>query len=88
MLLKSFEGVKYRYKSVHSVMNTHDAIHILVELPNIPPYRLTYILELRVGASNMLLHKIIPPKLYNVTRSQVKVLHRNVVEATILRRYI
>ncbi|CAH2099293.1 unnamed protein product [Euphydryas editha] len=51
ILLKSFEMVKYQYKSVNSVMNTDDAIHYLVEFLNTlkPPDLPTHILKLRVG---------------------------------------
>ncbi|CAH2093992.1 unnamed protein product [Euphydryas editha] len=82
ILLRSFEGVEYQYKSVNSVMNTDDASHYPAEFLNtLKPLGFpTHILRFRFGAPIMLLRNINPPELCNGTRFQVKTLHRNVIE--------
>ena len=68
------------------MVNTDDADNYPVEFlnslnpPGLPHHRIL----LRVGTPVMLLRNLKPPKLCNGTRLQVKGLHLNVVEATIL----
>lgn len=86
ILLKSFDGTEMVYNSIDTVVNTDEAVHYPVEFLNtINPAGLPYHkLTLRVGTPVMLLRNLKPPKLCNGTRLQVKALHRNIVEATIL----
>jgi len=74
------------YSSIDSVANTDDAIHYPVEILNTlnPPGFPYHWLLLRVGTLLILLRNFKPPKLCNGSRLQVKALHRNVVEATII----
>ncbi|GBP89164.1 hypothetical protein EVAR_70207_1 [Eumeta japonica] len=86
LLLESFQGKEIVYYSIDTVVNTEEAVHYPVEFLNtINPSGLSYPkLSLRVDTPVMLFRNIKPPKLFNGTRRQVKVLHRNLVEATIL----
>ena len=67
------------------MVELEDAVHCPVEflrslnLQGIPPH----ILYLKVGTPIILPRNLMPPKLCNGTRLQVKALHRNVIEATI-----
>lgn len=85
-LLKSFEGVEYKYKSVDTVVHTDDTIHYPVEFLNAlnPPGLPVHTLILKVGAPVMLLRNLNPPKLCNGTRLRVKALHKNLVEAIVI----
>nr|XP_034194992.1 uncharacterized protein LOC117611167 [Osmia lignaria]XP_034195335.1 uncharacterized protein LOC117611500 [Osmia lignaria] len=84
-LLNSFDGVEMEYRSVDSVVQTDDAVHYPVEFLNTlnPPGLPAHKLLLKVRAPVMLLRNLNPPKLCNGTRLRVKVLHRNVIEATV-----
>ncbi|XP_074106305.1 uncharacterized protein LOC141532045 [Cotesia typhae] len=84
-LLNKLLTEKVRYDSLDKVMEDEDAVHYPVEFlhtlnpPGIPPHTL----NLKIGTPIMLLRNLNPPKLCNGTRLQVKVLHKNVIEATI-----
>lgn len=84
--LKLFEGEEMFYCSVDSTTNIDEAVQYPVEFlntlipPGFPPHRL----HLKVGAPIMLLRNLCPPKLCNGTRLQVKSLHKNLIEATII----
>lgn len=86
ILLMSFEGEEKVYTSIDTVVNTDDATNYPVEFLNTlkPPGLPYHKLILRVGTPIMLLRNLKPPKLCNGTRLQVKSLHHNIVEATIL----
>lgn len=85
-LLKLFDGEEIEYRSFDSVVQMDDAVHYPIEFLNslnpsgMPSHRL----HLKVGAPIMLLKNLNPPKQCNGTRLQVKVLHKNVVEATVI----
>lgn len=68
------------------MVNKDEAVHYPVEFLNtLNPSGLPYHrLLLRGGTPVMLLRNLKPPKLCNGTRLQVKALHRNVVDGTIL----
>ncbi|XP_074115778.1 ATP-dependent DNA helicase PIF1-like [Cotesia typhae] len=84
-LLNKLLTEKVRYDSLDKVMEDEDAVHYPVEFlhtlnpPGIPPHTL----NLKIGTPIMLLRNLNPPKLCNGTRLQVKVLYKNVIEATI-----
>lgn len=84
-LLEKFPNEQVRYESVDKVLKGEEAIHYPVEFlhtlnpPGIPPY----VFQLKIGTPIMLLRNLNPPKLCNGTRFQVKVLHKNVIEAMI-----
>ncbi|GFX21202.1 ATP-dependent DNA helicase [Trichonephila clavipes] len=67
-------------------MEAEDAVHYPVKFlntlnpPRIPPH----ILNLKIGAQIMLQCNFNPPVFCNGTKFQVKNLHKNVIEATIL----
>ena len=86
ILLKSFEGAEIEYRSVDSVVQTDDVVNHPIEFINTlnPPGFPSHKLILKVGTPVMLLRNLNPPKLCNGTRLQVKVLHKNVIEATVI----
>ncbi|XP_046666603.1 uncharacterized protein LOC124358346 [Homalodisca vitripennis] len=73
------------WPKVQSVVEIEDAVHYPVEFlhtlnpPGIPPHHL----YLKVGAPIMLLRNLVPPKLCNGTRLQIKALRRHVIQAVI-----
>lgn len=85
-LQNKFDGAEMTYKSVDSMPNPEDAVTYPVEFLNdlnpsgMPPH----ILTLKVGSPVMLLRNMKPPKLCNGTRLQVKALHKNVLDCTII----
>ncbi|XP_044591373.1 uncharacterized protein LOC123269604 [Cotesia glomerata] len=85
-LLEQLPTEQVRYESVDTVMEDEDVVHYPVEFlhtlnpPGIPPH----VLHLKIGTPIMLLRNLNPPKLCNGTRLQVKILHKNVIEATII----
>jgi hypothetical protein len=86
-LLMSFEGEEKVNTSIDTaVVNIDDATNYPVEFLNSlkPPYMPHHRLILRVGIPIMFLRNLKPPKLCNRTRLKVKILHRNIVEATVL----
>lgn len=86
LILKKLSGNGVTYTSFDSVIEVEDAVNYPVEFMNsvqvagIPSHSLF----LKVGAPIMLLRNLKPPALCNGTRLQVKTLHKNVIEATIL----
>lgn len=82
MLRKSFNGTKNEWQ----IVSAEDAVHYPVEFVNTlkPPGLPTHKLILRVDAPVILLRNLHPPKLWNGSRLQIKALHHNVIEATIL----
>ncbi|XP_044582994.1 uncharacterized protein LOC123264012 [Cotesia glomerata] len=84
-LLEKLPTEQVRYESVDKVLEDEEAVHYPVEFlhtlnpPGIPPH----VLQLKIGTPIMLLRNLNPPKLCNGTRLQVKVLHKNVIEAMI-----
>ncbi|XP_044590563.1 ATP-dependent DNA helicase pif1-like [Cotesia glomerata] len=85
-LLEQLPTEQVRYESVDTVMEDEDVVHYPVEFlrtlnpPGIPPH----VLHLKIGTPIMLLRNLNPPKLCNGTRLQVKILHKNVIETTII----
>ncbi|XP_044583727.1 uncharacterized protein LOC123264460 [Cotesia glomerata] len=85
-LLEQLPTEQVRYESVDTVMEDEDVVHYPVEFlhtlnpPGIPPH----VLHLKIGTPIILLRDLDPPKLCNGTRLQVKILHKNVIEATII----
>lgn len=86
ILLKFFDGEEMIYKSIDTVCNADEAVNYPVEFlnslnpPGLPYHKLT----LRKGSPVMLLRNLKPPKLCNGTRLQVRTMHKNLIEATIL----
>ncbi|XP_074099025.1 ATP-dependent DNA helicase pif1-like [Cotesia typhae] len=84
-LLDKLPTQPVRYESVDTVIDNEEAVHYPVEFlhtlnpPGIPPH----VLQLKIDTPIMLLRNLNPPKLCNGTRLQVKVLHKNVIEAMI-----
>jgi ATP-dependent DNA helicase PIF1 len=72
-------------KSVDTVTNRDETVNYPVEFLNTlnPPGRPAHRLTLKVVVPVMLLRNLNPPKLCNGTRLQIKVLKRNVIEATV-----
>ncbi|GFX07195.1 ATP-dependent DNA helicase [Trichonephila clavipes] len=85
-LLNKLTTKHAKYESVDSVMAAEDAVHYTVKFLNIlnPPGILPHFLNLKIGAPIMLLRNFNPPKLCSGPKLQVKNLHNNVIEATIL----
>ncbi|XP_023315514.1 ATP-dependent DNA helicase PIF1-like [Trichogramma pretiosum] len=79
-------GEPTTYKSIDTVMNQDEVVHYPTEflnsldLPGMPPHDLT----LKIGVPIILLRNINPPRLCNGTRLAVKMLMKNIIEATIL----
>ncbi|XP_044597462.1 uncharacterized protein LOC123274027 [Cotesia glomerata] len=84
--LEKLSTNQMKYKSIDTVVEVDDAVHYLVEFLHTfnPPGIPSHILNLKIGAPIMLLRNLNPPKLCNGTRLQVKNLHKNIIEATIL----
>lgn len=86
IIIQSVDDVEKQYKSVDTVLSTDDAVHYPTEFlnsldpPGLPPNTLS----LKIGVPVMLLRNLNPPKLCNGTRFQVKGLHKNLIEATVL----
>lgn len=86
LILESFNAEQIEYIAVDATVEQDHAVHYPVEFlntlnpPGLPPYRLL----LKVGAPVMLLRNLKPPKLCNGTRLQIKALHKNVIEATVI----
>jgi hypothetical protein len=87
ILSRSFEAQEMVYKSVDTVINRDETVNYPVEFLNTlnPPGMPSHHITLKVGAPVMLLRNLNPPKLSSGTRLQIKVLRRNVIEATVLR---
>ncbi|XP_014298458.2 uncharacterized protein LOC106693783 [Microplitis demolitor] len=85
-LIEKLSTNQMKYKSIDTVVEVDDAVHYPVEFLHTlnPPGIPSRILNLKIGAPIMLLRNLNPPKLCNGTRLQVKNLHKNIIEATIL----
>ncbi|XP_053595510.1 uncharacterized protein LOC128667831 [Microplitis demolitor] len=85
-LIEKLSTNQMKYKSIDTVVEVDDAVHYPVEFLHTlnPPEIPSHILNLKIGAPIMLLRNLNPPKLCNGTRLQVKNLHKNIIEATIL----
>ncbi|XP_044587129.1 uncharacterized protein LOC123266761 [Cotesia glomerata] len=85
-LLEKLSTNQMKYKSIDTVVEVDDAVHYSVEfLHTLNPAGIpSHIFNLKIGAPIMLLRNLNPPKLCNGSRLQVKNLHKNIIEATIL----
>lgn len=91
MLLKSFDSEKILYKSIDTMCNSNEAVNYPVKsskiLNSFKPLNLSYPMHtLRKGTLVMLFKNLKPLKMCDGIRIQIKVLHKNMIEAIILTR--